>query len=288
MKLRLKLILLVWCMWLNVSNNLVEGEIDEQCRVDCACCIDRNCRRGQWFNDECFLGCIDGHRGARCYALCTHNCTKCPNHAAECTACYDGYYPGPARNCTPRCLPGCKTCTSGTTCTSCKDEYNNDNGYNNCSNRKCPKNCNCENGQCASCKDGYYDISNICYSLCPGNCATCSSNTYCGSCKEGYYKGYKNDNVNLPLLNDCTYKCRDNCIQCSSYNSCLLCKRGLYGSTCDKSCSVGCMSNTCDILTGNCACSSNFAWESCDKCKTGKYGNMCDQQCSAGCKGNKC
>jgi hypothetical protein len=114
------------------------------------------------------------------------------------------------------------------------------------------------------------------------------SNTDCGSCKERYYKGYQHENINLPLLNNCTYKCRDNCIQCSSYNSCLLCKRGLYGSTCDKRCSDGCMSNTCDILTGNCACSSNFAGESCDKCKTGKYGNMCDQQCSAGCKGNVC
>ncbi|XP_060600687.1 multiple epidermal growth factor-like domains protein 10 [Ruditapes philippinarum] len=282
MKLSLKLILYVWCIWLNVSNNLVEGEIDEQCKVGCVCCINRKCARGKWFSNECTQGCIDGHRSARCYELCTHNCTKCPDRADTCTACYDGYYPGPARDCTSKCLPGCKTCTSGTTCTSCKEGYNNDNGRNDCSNRYCPENCNCNNGQCASCKDGYYDTTKICNSLCPGNCVTCTSNTNCGSCKDGYF------NKNLPLLNDCTYKCRDNCARCWSFNSCLLCKGGLYGSTCDNSCSVGCMSNTCDILTGSCACSPYFAGVRCDECITGKYGNVCDQQCPAGCKANVC
>ncbi|XP_060556646.1 multiple epidermal growth factor-like domains protein 10 [Ruditapes philippinarum] len=288
MKWSLNLILLVWCIWLNVSNNQVEGVIDENCQVGCACCIDRKCGPGEWFPNECTLGCIDGHRSARCYELCTYNCTQCPNYRDECTACYGGYYPGVARDCTSQCLPGCKTCTSGITCTSCKEGYNNDNGRNDCSNRYCPENCNCDNGQCTSCKDGYYDTSNKCNSLCPDNCVTCTSITYCGSCKDGYYKGNQYDNNNPPLRNDCTYKCRDNCLQCSSYNSCLLCKTGLYGSTCDNSCSVGCISNTCDILTGYCHCSLNFVGKRCDKCTTGRFGNLCDQQCPPGCKSNVC
>ncbi|XP_060601719.1 cell death abnormality protein 1-like [Ruditapes philippinarum] len=288
MKWSLNLILFSWCIWLNISNNQVEGEIDELCKVDCACCIDRKCGPGQWTNADCTLGCIDGHRGARCYSRCTHNCTQCPGHEDTCTECYDGYYPGNASDCTSQCLSGCKTCTNGAACTSCKEGYNNDNGDNDCRNRYCSENCNCEDNKCTSCKDGYYDTGNLCNSLCPGNCATCLSNTDCGSCKNGYYKGKQYDNIKLPLLNDCTYKCRDNCEQCLSYNSCLLCKTGLYGANCEKSCAAGCMSNTCYILTGNCHCSPNFAGERCDKCRTGKYGIMCDQQCPTGCKGNVC
>ncbi|XP_060580596.1 multiple epidermal growth factor-like domains protein 10 [Ruditapes philippinarum] len=104
----------------------------------------------------------------------------------------------------------------------------------------------------------------------------------------GYYKGYQKDNINFPLLNDCTYKCRDKCMQCSSYDRCMFCKTGLYGPICEKRCSAGCMSNTCDILTGNCECFSNFAGVRCDKCTTGKYGNMCDKQCPEMCKGSVC
>ncbi|XP_060560019.1 cell death abnormality protein 1-like [Ruditapes philippinarum] len=278
----------MWCIWLNVSINQVEGEIDETCKVDCACCIDKKCGIGQWSSTDCTLGCIDGYRGGRCYLKCRHNCTKCADHVDTCTACYDGYYLGPAKDCTSRCLPGCKTCTSGNTCTSCKEGYNNDNGRNDCSNRYCPEHCYCDNGKCLSCKDGYHDISNLCDSLCPVNCVTCLSNTKCGSCKDGYYNGHQYDNNNLPLLNNCKYKCRDNCSRCTSYNSCSLCKSGLYGANCDNNCSVGCMSNACNILTGYCTCLSNFAGERCDQCKNRKYGNMCDQECPAGCKGHVC
>ncbi|XP_060562232.1 laminin subunit alpha-like [Ruditapes philippinarum] len=282
----IKLIIYTICMFQLVYNTT--GEVDKQCLDDCACCREGKCKQGQWYPNECTLGCIDGHRGARCSELCTHNCTQCPDHVDSCTACYDGYYPGSAADCTSKCLPGCKTCKSGTTCTSCKEGYYNAVGQNDCRNHYCPENCNCDNGQCASCKDGYYNNSNLCNSLCPGKCVTCFSNTVCKSCKDGYYIGYPNDNTNLSLLNDCTYKCRDNCIQCLSFDSCLACKTGFYGSNCRNRCSAGCMSNTCDILTGNCDCFPNFAGELCDKCTTGKYGSMCDQQCPAWCKGSVC
>ncbi|XP_060601010.1 laminin subunit gamma-1-like isoform X2 [Ruditapes philippinarum] len=277
------------CLWIFLRQSLTKV-IDEKCKIDCACCIDRECAQGTWFCNECTLGCIDGHRGSRCYERCTHNCTKCDNlnDADTCTACYDGYYPGPAADCTSKCLPECKTCTSGINCTSCKDEYYNDNGHNDCRYRYCPENCYCASKQCVSCKDGYYDTSKSCNSLCPGNCITCSSETDCGSCKDGYYKGYRNDNINPRLLTGCTNKCRDNCVRCLSYDSCSVCKIGFYGSNCENTCSIGCTTNTCNILTGNCDCFPNFAGEKCDKCKTGQYGNMCEQQCPTGCKGNVC
>ncbi|XP_060577271.1 multiple epidermal growth factor-like domains protein 10 [Ruditapes philippinarum] len=282
-----KLIMHATVTWLIVCKTAKGSGID--CTVDCACCIDRKCGAGHFFQNECKLGCIDGYSGARCYEKCIHNCTKCDNFedTENCTACYDGYYLGPARDCTSQCLPGCKTCTSGTTCTSCKEGYYNDNGHKDCRYRYCSESCNCENNQCVSCKDGYYDTSINCYSLCPGNCVNCSAYTDCGSCKDGYFKGYKNNNISFPLLNDCTYKCQDNCIRCSSYDSCSVCKSGLYGSYCKKNCSAGCI-NTCHILTGNCDCFPNFAGERCDRCKAGKYGNMCNQQCSAGCKADVC
>ncbi|XP_060578559.1 multiple epidermal growth factor-like domains protein 11 [Ruditapes philippinarum] len=280
----INLIIYTICMFQLVHNTT--GEVDEQCKVDCACCKDRKCGPDKSAPTECTLGCIDGHRGARCYEKCTHNCTKCPDRADTCTACYDGYFPGSPGDCTSKCLPGCKTCTSGTMCTSCQEGYYKADGQKDC--RNCPENCNCDNVQCASCKDGYYDTGNLCNSLCPGNCVMCSSNRECGSCKDGYYNGHQNDNINFPLLNDCTYKCRDNCGRCLSYDKCSLCKTGHYEPNCEKNCSIGCKSNTCDIQTGNCACFPYFAGVRCDKCIIGKYGKMCDQQCPAGCKSNMC
>ncbi|XP_060580607.1 variant-specific surface protein VSP4A1-like [Ruditapes philippinarum] len=162
------------CMFQLVNNTT--GGIDEQCLVDCACCIDRVCGPGHYFSNECYIGCIEGHRGARCSQLCSHNCTKCTSRADSCTACYDGYYPGSARDCTSKCLPGCKTCTSETTCTSCKEGYYNAAGQSYCN---CAEHCYCENNQCISCKEGYYDTSNLCNSICPGNCVMCSPNTNC-------------------------------------------------------------------------------------------------------------
>ncbi|XP_060580565.1 protein draper-like isoform X2 [Ruditapes philippinarum] len=274
------------CMFQLVYNT--SGEIDEKCKVGCACCKERQCRRGKFYQDECTLGCIDGYDGLRCYRKCSNNCIKCPHYSDTCTACYDGYYPGSARDCTSNCLPGCKTCKTGTTCTSCKEGFYNADGQNDCRNRYCSENCNCESNQCVSCKGGYYNTSNLCNSLCPSNCIMCLSNTDCGYCKDGYYIGYQDDNTYKTFLNDCTHKCRDNCIRCSSYDSCSVCKTGHYGPKCGVSCSIGCMSNTCDMKTRNCDCFPNFAGVRCDKCKTGRYGNICNQQCSAGCKGGVC
>ena len=111
------------------------------CSVDCACCIDGKCGQGKWFPDECTFGCIDGYRGARCYEKCSFECTKCEmSNSKNCSACRDGYYPGPLFDCTSECLPNCKTCTSDSSCTSCKDEYYNDNGFNDCRYDKCPEN----------------------------------------------------------------------------------------------------------------------------------------------------
>ena len=167
-------------------------------------------------------------------------------------------------------------------------EFFNSKTSIDCRYRKCSGHCQCKRKVCVSCKHGFYDINNACNSVCPDNCATCSSSTNCSSCKDGYYNGYQSDDSSLPLLNDCTYKCRDTCVQCSRYGLCSVCKTGYYGSICEKNCSTGCLSNSCDIQTGNCECAPNFYGDTCDTCINGKYGAMCDKKCSSGCKGNAC
>ncbi|XP_053379932.1 multiple epidermal growth factor-like domains protein 10 [Mercenaria mercenaria] len=283
-------ILLLWvCESIIVSDSQTaeEGVID--CTVGCACCKNQRCGPIGYFPEgNCYDGCIDGYRSARCYQKCTYNCTKCAADINTCTECFNGYFPGPSSDCTAKCLPGCETCTSNTACTKCKDEYYNANGFTDCRYRYCPKNCVCQQSLCISCKTGYYDISASCSGICRGNCVTCSSRDTCDVCKDGYFNGHQFDIINRPLLTNCTLECRDNCERCSSYNTCLQCKTGRYGPTCQEECSIGCEKNECLIDTGNCNCSPNFSGDKCDQCQIGKHGNLCEKQCSLGCKANVC
>ncbi|XP_060562242.1 proprotein convertase subtilisin/kexin type 5-like [Ruditapes philippinarum] len=214
----------------------IEGGRGTDCQVECACCVDKKCGQGRWYKNECTSGCIDGYWGARCYKECSHSCKKCKDNF--CIECNDGYYMNSPGTCS-KCLTGCKICTSGNTCTSCKNKYYNDNGHNDCRNRVdiCPQNCNCKDNQCESCKEGFYDPSNSCISSCPVNCITCSSNKTCEICKDGNYNGYGYGNSSRRLRNDCSHVCPDNCDECTSYNNCTVCRSGFHGLRCEQQCS---------------------------------------------------
>ncbi|XP_069126187.1 scavenger receptor class F member 2-like isoform X2 [Argopecten irradians] len=73
--------------------------------------------------------------------------------------------------------------------------------------------------------------------------------------------------------------CNDDCLNC---NTCLptsgecYCNDGYYGPTC-LPCSTGCLTNTCDTISGNC-----------NHCDVGFYSDHCDQNCPSNCKNNVC
>ncbi|XP_053378701.1 cell death abnormality protein 1-like [Mercenaria mercenaria] len=286
-----KAILFLWvCECLIVSNSQATEDGGIDCRSDCACCRNQKCGPNGFFEEgNCYDGCIDGYSGARCYEKCTYNCAKCElDNKTKCTECFNGYFLGSSSDCTAKCPKGCETCMSSTTCTKCKDEYYNDNGFTDCRYRYCPQNCECQQNQCVSCKSGYYDTSTSCSGICPGSCMACSSRDTCDVCRDGYFNGHRFDNSSLPLSTNCTHECRDTCKRCSSYNTCLQCKTGRYGSTCQEECSIGCATSECLTDSGNCKCSPNFSGDKCDKCQIGKYGPLCEKQCSLGCKDNVC
>lgn len=293
-KQKSKEFVIVVCVYLLCSNIFISYQVvDHHCNETCNCCIERECHETQGFTNACTNGCIDGHRGLRCYELCKYtNCKSCGGNtnSYECTECKDGYYLGQNKDCLSQCPSNCKTCTSSTYCTQCKEgSYGgllDGNGSKTC----CPTNCECNggHGDCVSCKRGYFGTSTSCAKHCPNKCITCESDTLCNVCKNGFYNGYKyDDNKYLQLLN-CTYACRDTCTQCQSYNNCLQCIEGKYGSTCQENCSVGCKVGSCRVDSGKCTCSFDFTGDKCMKCANGKYGALCKQACSKYCKDTIC
>ncbi|XP_053379790.1 major surface-labeled trophozoite antigen 417-like [Mercenaria mercenaria] len=153
---------MVWCLyilrWIFFSSRFpakVEGVVqDQECIDNCNCCKNGKCHPGirNWPN-VCSDGCIDRHRGARCYELCTYNnCLSCPDSMDVCTICFDGFHLGPKTDCTSECPTNCKACISNTMCTVCKDVYYNKDGSKTCPYSHCPENCMCNHGKtCTTC-----------------------------------------------------------------------------------------------------------------------------------------
>lgn len=149
---------------------------DQQCVNNCKCCKDELCGTGVYgWTNVCLTGCVDGQRGSRCYELCQNeNCKSCGGTAQlnMCTECYDGYYLGQNNDCIEQCPSSCKSCTSNTTCTNCKEGFHDENGSTTCQYADCLTNCVCDTGQtyCASCKNGFYGTPTSCNKQCPLNC----------------------------------------------------------------------------------------------------------------------
>ena len=210
------------------------------------CCVNQVCSIGPYFPNECTFGCIDGHRGAKCYELCTNSCKKCSYDNDECEICSDGFYPGVNKDCTSKCPSTCKTCTSYYRCDTCKEGFFNKGGFYDCRYRVCPENCQCINGECVACKEGFYDTNTNCTSECP--------NDDCSQCRPGMF-GKQCEHL-------CSTGCRDNACEiktgkcdCSDYFSgdmCTECVRGKHGVSCDKTCPDDCNNTVCGKTLGDC------------------------------------
>lgn len=124
---------------------------DPTCFDNCECCLNRACHSQYGSINVCSDGCIDGHRGARCYELCPYeNCKSCGHGTKSrvCDACYDGFYLGPDKDCKNECPASCESCRSSTNCTGCKEGYFDTNDTSTCYYFKCPINCICNETNC--------------------------------------------------------------------------------------------------------------------------------------------
>jgi hypothetical protein len=113
-----------------------------------------------------------------------------------------------------------------------------------------------DNSLCVSCKEGYYNSTNVHFSLCstcPIGCRTCSSSTSCQSCNPEFY-------LSASLCVACTSNCLtctvSGCTQCNTASTlisglCYLC------TDASKSGSIGCI--TCQTTSNLIYCTNTSA-----------------------------
>lgn len=296
----------------------------KDCRRDCAACLDETecetcldahaiedpncpCEAGFYKEDfQCFpclegcdlcssatvcLKCTDSHAvitGGLCN--CIEGYVPRPPFPLKCEACQDGTY-YKSGSCQP-CLEGCRTCSSGSQCLTCRDPHavlssSNlcvcDEGYYaptnewNCLN--CPENCR----RCSSswaCTECYHSLAAVKDHKC-----LCKAGTYlisqspldCGLCPVGTYL---RDIECIPCSDECKtcasstqcLSCKDNKPHLTAYGNCTtgLCPSGYFldgdaCSSCSDACEIcgskavciKCTANA-TLSSGTCKCSSSF------------------------------
>ena len=238
------------CLECNATYFLKDG-LCKECSSNCSdrICEDgtgkcNNCANINAYGDFCDLTCSDYCNKNGTEYICERDTGKCHfgcnvsgNFSDEyCRTCQQGYYPDD-KGCNKECSDNC-----------------DDKLY-----------CSTKDGSCDGCKIGYYgkNCSLVCSDLCKKR--QCSQDTgVCSECIDGYYKNNT----------DCI-ECPDNCSTCDENANCITCKAGKYGKDkCDKTCSINCEGETCEI-DGSCDCESKY------------YGDNCDYNCE-GCSESGC
>ena len=209
------------------------------------------------------LGCNSG------YYLSNDSCIICPQNyrcdGLDKIQCSYGYYSQQGSSTCTVCPSNCATCSSGSTCTSCKSGYilNDGNCISNDSSLSCNiancRKCNSD-GSCYSCNEYYFLNNNNTCSNCPPNCRYCNSANNCTVCAGDHY-----------LENGTCYACPSECMTCNSKTECTYCrtvngiKHYLNNGTCT-SCGLNCSSCVNDL--GCLACESGYYLENsiCQSC----------------------
>ncbi|EAT45948.1 AAEL002793-PA [Aedes aegypti] len=203
-------------------------------------------------------------------------------HEGRClNACPDGFFGDKKRHeCMP-CPIGCSTCSSGSICTACRDNWTMNkkakciaNGSNNCDESEYY-----ENGHCHSC----HSTCETCTGPTEHECLTCASplllqNQRCvNECDEGYYME----------VGVCA-KCLHTCTQCVSRMNCTSCQKGLQlqSGECRTTCADGYYSDrgTCAKCYLSCNTCSGPRRDQCVTCPEGWQlaGGECHPECPEG------
>lgn len=221
------------------------------CQQNCICKTEHTC-------DSCIAGATFDVLFKQCLQCppyvdptnvgCLECCPQVTGTAFVCSSCPTGsdiYLIG------GQCISkkGCSNITDNGSCTACFASYYIALG----SCIPCHISCASCNYQtlCLTCALGYYNASNVDYSLCqscPVNCASCSTASTCTNCSAGYY-----------LSTSTCLACSQNCLQCTG-PSCTTCnsQSGLISGVCQL-CSTGCISCTSDSVSVHCtACSGGY------------------------------
>jgi len=139
----------------------------------------------------------------------------------------------------------------------------------------CIHTCNSGRSGPFCCLSGFF--GRYCNSICPSNCAICTSSDSCEECKNGLY-----GKTCVP--------CPEHCTRCLSNSSCSVCDDGYFGTMCTEQCSPGCIYNLCDKGPGTCSigCRRNYNGPQCSECIRGYHGKDCIEECSHGCIDEVC
>lgn len=275
------------------------------CEANCASCQDRpdyctSCDHHLVMHEhKCYSACpkntyeTEDYNCADCHPSCMtcngsseSQCILCRAgrfaHEGRClNACPDGFFGDKKRHeCMP-CPIGCSTCSSGSICTACRDNWTMNkkakciaNGSNNCDESEYY-----ENGHCHSC----HSTCETCTGPTDHECLTCASplllqNQRCvNECDEGYYME----------VGVCA-KCLHTCTQCVSRMNCTSCQKGLQlqSGECRTTCADGYYSDrgTCAKCYLSCNTCSGPRRDQCVTCPEGWQlaGGECHPECPEG------
>ena len=254
---------------------------------NCSLTCPINCKK--CYSDSFCDVCYDGFFGNLCSDRCPENCKTCTSDR-RCSTCNTGYYGTTCLNqCSRGCMNNicqqndgrcrCKTGFYGELC--CPFDYVSVN----CS-LKCQPHCKqCSSPSvCSACHPGYYGPT--CSERCPNGCkgSVCDKET--GKCTLGCHKDRYG-----PYCTTChtdVVSCtNERCKTCTSDMTCLECYEGFFGKDCMAKCSPGCVGGVCVMSNGTCilGCTSNqFSGENC--CSVDQNINICHEEmtCSPNCQ----
>ena len=164
-------------------------------------------------------------------------------------------------------LQGCLAITNQGACTSCAAAFFLNQGVCTSCDASCAA-CN-DPSHCLACASGYYNASNVDYSLCQAcslGCTACTSSSACTSCAAAYRLN----------AGSCT-ACSSNCEACSP-TACTSCNSlsGLIAGLC-----YLCSDTSKQGSAGCTACTSNGVRIVCTACSAGYYLSTATQECVA-------